>query len=87
MRVRVSVTLQHKGYAVHTYDWVPCFCMLHRWNASFFCELLGNRTILLVGDSTMEQSVSTLMAMIQSGQGGSADQISKHAAVIICTLV
>ena len=61
--------------ARENYDWVPSFCMLHHWNASFFCELLGNRTILLVGDSTMEQSASTLMAMIQSGEGGCADQI------------
>ena len=57
------------------FDWIPSFCTLHPWNAPLFCELLGNRTIMLVGDSTMEQSASTLMAMIQSGQGGCAEQI------------
>ena len=62
-------------YAREKYDWIPSFCRLQDWNAPFFCELLGNRTIMLVGDSSMEQSASTLMAMIKSGEGGCADQI------------
>jgi hypothetical protein len=31
------------------------------WNAREFCQLLGNRKLLLVGDSTMSQSATTLM--------------------------
>lgn len=57
------------------YFWRPTHCKLHRWNATLFCELLGNRTVLLVGDSAMEQTAATLMSMITNQQGGCSSQI------------
>ena len=46
------------------YEWIPHHCVLHPWNATWFCELLGPRVLLLVGDSTMQQTSSTLMSMV-----------------------
>jgi hypothetical protein len=37
-----------------TYYWNPTSCRLQEWNATLFCELLGSRSILLMGDSTMQ---------------------------------
>jgi hypothetical protein len=34
---------------------------LETWDPRRFCALLGNRTMLFIGDSTLEQSASTLM--------------------------
>jgi GDSL/SGNH-like Acyl-Esterase family found in Pmr5 and Cas1p len=51
------------------YYWKPKNCRLHDWNATLFCELLGQRTILLMGDSSMQQTASTLMSMIVAGNG------------------
>ena len=46
------------------YEWKPDGCELRPWNATLFCELLGNRTLLIVGDSTAYQSAGTLSMMI-----------------------
>lgn len=48
------------------YIWRPNNCQLRLWNATLFCEVLGDRTIIMIGDSTMQQSAGTLMAMLQS---------------------
>ncbi len=66
-------------YTVHPrewYEWVPTFCDILQWNATQFCDLLGNRTILLVGDSTMQQTASTLMSMVTASGGKCANQIA-----------
>lgn len=60
------------------YEWVPSYCDLVQWNSTQFCELLGNRTVLMVGDSTMMQSGGSLMSMITYGGGKCAPQISAH---------
>ena len=39
-------------------------CQLPKWNASRFCELLGGRRVLFVGDSTMQQTAAVLMSAI-----------------------
>jgi len=44
-----------KGW-VDRYFWEPARCSLATWNASQFCDALGGRTILFVGDSTMQQA-------------------------------
>lgn len=49
------------------WEWVPLSCDLVEWNATLFCELLGNRTILLAGDSTMRQTGQALMSMTRHG--------------------
>jgi hypothetical protein len=46
------------------YYWNPANCLLKNWDAELFCDLLGERTVLLIGDSTMEQTASTLMSMV-----------------------
>ena len=39
---------------------------------------IGNRTILLVGDSTMGQSATTLMSMIAASHGSCASQVTYY---------
>jgi len=58
------------------YQWIPNQCYLIQWNADLFCKLLGNRKILFVGDSTMQQTASTLMSMITTGRAACAPQIT-----------
>lgn len=48
-------------------EWVPRTCTLPQWDAQRFCTLLGQRQLLLVGDSTMEQTGSALVALVQWG--------------------
>ena len=48
------------------YEWVPSFCFLRQWNATEFCELLGDRNILIRGDSTAMQSAATLINMLSN---------------------
>ena len=57
------------------YVWKPAYCDLLDWNATLFCQLLGTKTIALIGDSTMEQTATTLMNMIRHNNGGCAHQI------------
>ncbi|KAJ1483527.1 hypothetical protein T484DRAFT_2579588 [Baffinella frigidus] len=40
------------------YEWEPAGCFLEAWDAPRFCEALGARTLLFVGDSTMLQAQS-----------------------------
>ena len=35
--------------------WVPSSCELAEWNATTFCKALGDRKMVMIGDSTMEQ--------------------------------
>jgi hypothetical protein len=55
--------------------WEPDYCRLLEWNATQFCELLGNRTVVLVGDSTMDQTAATLISMINFQHGTCSPQI------------
>lgn len=48
------------------YYWKPSKCSLVAWNASRFCELLGPRRVLFVGDSTHAQVYSTLTNMLHA---------------------
>ena len=57
---------QHFGWQ-DRYKWVPDSCRLVEWNARRFCELLGARRILLVGDSTVSQAATVLMNYIHWG--------------------
>jgi len=45
------------------YSWVPHQCSLNEWNPDRFCELLRDKKILFVGDSTSIQTANALMAM------------------------
>ncbi|CAN0424525.1 unnamed protein product, partial [Phaeothamnion confervicola] len=44
-----------------TANWEPAGCELLKWDAEAFCRILGGRSLLLIGDSTQEQTASTLM--------------------------
>lgn len=72
---------QHQGqFDVHLrerYQWYPRYCSLIPWNASNFCEVLGNRRILLVGDSTMHQTATTLMSMLTSNDSNITQAVSE----------
>ena len=46
---------------------VPAGCALPPWDAPRFCRLLDRRRLLLIGDSTMEQTASVLMNSIALG--------------------
>ena len=54
------------------YFWKPKSCSLVQWNASRFCELLGPRRILFVGDSTQAQTFATLTNLIHAADLGNA---------------
>ena len=43
---------------------MPHSCKLHDWSARHFCGALANRSILLVGDSTMAEFASSLMSSL-----------------------
>ena len=53
------------GAAPRKYDWVPSACDLPVFDPDRFCDLLGNRTLLLVGDSTMHQTAKLLENALQ----------------------
>jgi len=44
--------------------WTPRSCRLHDWSARHFCDALQNRTMLLVGDSTMQLFALSLMSAL-----------------------
>lgn len=46
------------------YIWKPMLCELLSWNAMRFCRLLGSRKILMIGDSTMQQTAAALMTRL-----------------------
>lgn len=58
-----------------SYVWEPSMCSLVPFDGKIFCSLLGNRTILLIGDSIMQQLASTIMSMVTASDGHCADQI------------
>lgn len=65
------------------YDWKPSFCELLPWNSTQFCELLGNRTILMIGDSTMQQTASTLMSLIAEYGARCAPQVTSSRSDLL----
>ena len=46
------------------YRWETSQCELHDWNAYKFCEVLGKKKVLIIGDSTSNQVSGTLKSMI-----------------------
>jgi len=64
---------------VDHYSWEPARCSLATWNASKFCDALGGRTILFVGDSTMMQTGVAVINSVHWGMwngSGCQEQIS-----------
>jgi hypothetical protein len=49
-------------------EWRPSHCKMIEWNAEGFCKTLGNRKMLFIGDSLMEQASShTMNAVFTAG--------------------
>jgi len=49
------------------HEWLPDHCRLLPWSAEDFCRVLGNRTVLFLGDSTVGQAATTLINRIHFG--------------------
>lgn len=49
------------------HKWIPYTCSLPNWNAVAFCQLLGERKILFLGDSLMAQTAAVFMNNAHSG--------------------
>ncbi len=59
-------------------EWIPHMCKLLDFDGKLFCKLLRNRTVLFIGDSTMEQSAAALINVIHFDKGGCETSIT-HA--------
>lgn len=57
------------------YEWRPHSCALHNWDGAAFCEALGEKTMLFVGDSTMEQSAVTIMSTLSASGASCGPQL------------
>lgn len=57
---RVTVSEREK------YHWEADGCDVMKWNATRFCEMLGDRKVMFIGDSTMIQTAGTVINMIIS---------------------
>jgi hypothetical protein len=57
------------------YEWVSHRCRLLDWNAQQFCDLLGSRRVILLGDSLSGQTASTLINMISYNNASCGHQI------------
>ena len=51
---------RHNESLRETFKWVPDSCMLESFDGKDFCNVLGKKRLLLVGDSLMHQLASTL---------------------------
>ena len=69
-----------RGFDPFRFTWVPHGCALPPWNPEHFCDLLGNRTILLIGDSTVQQAASVLMNHVafDSTSGGVSNRCQEQ---------
>ena len=56
-------------------DWVPARCSIAPFSAARFCTLLGRRSILVVGDSTMQQAAAALMNAIHFGAQNASSRV------------
>lgn len=83
--------------AAERWRWEPTRCVLPSWNASTYCNALGARRVLFVGDSTMEQYAGTMVALVKQAvrnaptTADSADALrtclSRHSYVRDDTLI
>ena len=58
------------------YMWTPDDCDLVPWDAASFCAKLGSRSLLMIGDSTMQQAAATVLSMVIAGGGACSVKLS-----------
>lgn len=69
------------------YKWVPNDCKLPEWSEIDFCSILNNRSVAMIGDSTMQIAFASLRNMMYYGQNASLECLSlvkyyRHNTVI-----
>lgn len=64
------------------FAWKPFDCNLAVWNGSSFCAALDNRVILGFGDSTMHQSMSTLIALVNAAASGCSHHLISGGGIV-----
>lgn len=57
------------------YEWIPSSCKITSWDVALFCEVLGSRIILIVGDSTTQQSAVSLISMLSNKKAPCLPQV------------
>jgi hypothetical protein len=62
--------------SIAEYEWVPATFKLSPWSALTFCSALGNRSVLFVGDSTMEQLAAAIHNFVVVGGGMCSVQLA-----------
>ena len=67
---------RHNVSAREEYSWVPEHCLLEKFTGEQFCNLLGKRRILLVGDSLMHQMASVLINILKTLNAPCLNQLS-----------
>jgi len=67
---------RHNVSAREKYIWVPDHCILEKFSGQQFCNLLGKRRILLIGDSLMHQLSSALINILKMLDAPCLKQIS-----------
>ena len=60
-RLNHNISVMPRGPAVRSWRWEPHSCELPSWNASLFCDALGSRKLLFIGDSLMGNLAQTLI--------------------------
>ena len=53
----------------------PLIEPIQPWNAQLFCQILGERNVYMIGDSTMQQTQVALILAIRENNGGCDHQI------------
>lgn len=62
------------------YEWEPDNCYMETFNGDHFCELLGKRRILLIGDSLMHQVSTVLVNILTAHNATCINQIAHGKA-------
>ena len=57
------------------HEWRPAGCRLVPWDTASFCALMGGRTMLWLGDSTMQEAASVVAAHAGWGARGCRGQV------------
>lgn len=63
-------------------EWRPSSCDLPAFDARRFCSVLAGRSVLFVGDSTVEQAASVLMATLQMDYWGTGETSCAHSIAV-----